>query len=98
MKLSLALLAATLGLVAAEELGIEVTHAVECARKSKAGDAIEVHYSGTLASNGEKFDSSKEEGRGEGEYPGLYKLLLSFLLRLGRGCVSLDVKGREYRY
>lgn len=58
MKLSLALLAATLGFVAAEELGIEVTHAVECERKTQKGDNIEVHYRGTLASNGEKFDAS----------------------------------------
>lgn len=58
MKLSLALLAATLGFVAAEDLGIEVTHAVECERKTQKGDNIEVHYRGTLASNGEKFDAS----------------------------------------
>ena len=60
MKLSLALLAATLGFVAADELKIEVTHAVECERKSQSGDAIEVHYHGSLASNGEKFDASTE--------------------------------------
>ncbi|SPO06165.1 uncharacterized protein DNG_08854 [Cephalotrichum gorgonifer] len=65
MKLSLtiALLASAFGFVAAEELGIEVTHAVECDRKSKAGDQIEVHYKGTLASTGEKFDSSFDRNR-----------------------------------
>jgi FK506-binding protein 2 len=29
-------------------LDIQVTHAVECERKSKKGDSIEVHYKGTL--------------------------------------------------
>lgn len=58
MKLPLVLLA-TLGLASAAELGIEVTHAVECERKSKAGDPIEVHYKGTFADSGEKFDSSR---------------------------------------
>lgn len=47
-----------IGLVAAEDLKIDVTHAVECSRKTKSGDKIEVHYKGTLASNGQKFDAS----------------------------------------
>ncbi|KAL2108479.1 hypothetical protein VUR80DRAFT_3756 [Thermomyces stellatus] len=63
MKLSLTLLAAALGLAAAEELKIDVTHAVECERKSQKGDAIEVHYRGTLASNGEKFDASYDRNK-----------------------------------
>jgi FK506-binding protein 2 len=29
-------------------LDIQITHAVECERKSQAGDSIEVHYKGTL--------------------------------------------------
>lgn len=57
MKLPLVLLA-TLGLAAAAELGIEVTHDPGCERKSKAGDPIEVHYKGTFADSGDKFDSS----------------------------------------
>ena len=60
MKLSLAVLAATLGLVAADDLKIDVTHAVECERKTQKGDSIEVHYHGTFADSGEKFDSSME--------------------------------------
>ena len=68
MKLSLAVLAATLGLVAADELKIDVTHAVECERKSQKGDAIEVHYRGTLASNGEKFDASMLPQIASGSY------------------------------
>lgn len=63
MKLPLILLAA-LGLASAAELGIEVTRAVECERKSKAGDPIEVHYKGTFADSGDKFDSSRSRSRG----------------------------------
>jgi len=33
-----------------------------CARKTEPGDTIRVHYTGTLASNGEKFDSSRDRG------------------------------------
>lgn len=58
MKFPLALLATSLGLAAAADLKIDTTHAVECARRSKAGDAIEVHYHGTFADSGDKFDSS----------------------------------------
>lgn len=57
--LSLAALAsATVGVLAAEELKIDVTSAVECERKTKKGDKIEVHYRGTLQSDGSKFDAS----------------------------------------
>ena len=31
-----------------ENLNIKVTHAVECERKTRAGDVIDVHYKGTL--------------------------------------------------
>ena len=58
MKASLLLAAAAAGLVAAADLKIDVTHAVKCERKTKSGDKIDVHYKGTLASNGNKFDSS----------------------------------------
>ncbi|KAK8061830.1 hypothetical protein PG994_008196 [Apiospora phragmitis] len=44
--------------MAAEELKIEVTQAVDCDRKTKKGDAVEMHYKGTLAANGNKFDAS----------------------------------------
>jgi len=52
-------LAVAIPLVAAEPepLEIEVTHKVECDRKTKKGDRIDVHYSGTLTS-GKKFDAS----------------------------------------
>jgi FK506-binding protein 2 len=45
--------------VAAEGLQIEKTHAVEsCKRRTADGDVIEMHYRGTLASDGSQFDSS----------------------------------------
>ncbi|KAI1806351.1 hypothetical protein F4811DRAFT_161626 [Daldinia bambusicola] len=44
------------------ELKIEVTLPVECDRKTEAGDNIQVHYRGTLASNGKKFDASYDRG------------------------------------
>ena len=31
--------------------------------EAKAGQTVSVHYTGTLASNGEKFDSSKDRGQ-----------------------------------
>jgi hypothetical protein len=59
LDLSIALLAsaATLGVAADTGLNIEVTHKVECDRKSKKGDNIAVHYTGTLK-DGTVFDSS----------------------------------------
>jgi FKBP-type peptidyl-prolyl cis-trans isomerase len=44
------------------ELGIEVTKAAECARKTEDGDTISVHYRGTLQSDGSEFDSSYNRG------------------------------------
>ncbi|RUS21693.1 hypothetical protein BC937DRAFT_91805 [Endogone sp. FLAS-F59071] len=47
------------------ELEIEVTHKVEIkedTRKSKKGDILKMHYTGTLASTGTKFDSSLDRG------------------------------------
>ncbi|EAW11372.1 peptidylprolyl isomerase family protein FPR2 [Aspergillus clavatus NRRL 1] len=40
------------------ELGIEKTHEVECTRKTTKGDMVQMHYRGTLASDGSEFDSS----------------------------------------
>ncbi|KAI2638340.1 hypothetical protein GGS21DRAFT_434011 [Xylaria nigripes] len=60
---SLTLLAsAAVGALAAD-LKIEVTLAVECERKTHSGDNIDVHYRGTLASNGNQFDSSYDRGK-----------------------------------
>jgi FK506-binding protein 2 len=58
LGLSLAVLASAAWTVLAEEpLKIDVTHKVECERKTKEGDFIDVHYKGTLT-DGTKFDSS----------------------------------------
>ena len=58
--LSLSLLAsAAVGVLASDDLKIEVTLPVECERKTHKGDSIDVHYRGTLQSNGEKFDASE---------------------------------------
>lgn len=60
LLLSLSLLAsAAVGALASDDLKIDVTLPVECERKTQKGDTINVHYRGTLQSNGEKFDASK---------------------------------------
>ena len=55
-----------LSLLVLPALSAEVTtehiKKLTCSRRSKAGDTIAVHYSGTLASNGEKFDASYDRG------------------------------------
>lgn len=60
LALSIAALAA---IVAAEEVKVEVTRAVECDRKSQKGDKISVHYRGTLQSDGKQFDASYDRGQ-----------------------------------
>jgi FK506-binding protein 2 len=53
------ILVATLGsLAAAADLGIEVTHPVDCERKTVNGDKVSMHYRGTLQADGSEFDSS----------------------------------------
>ncbi|KAI8950638.1 hypothetical protein F4801DRAFT_579316 [Xylaria longipes] len=59
---SLTLLASAAVGALASDLKIDVTLPVECDRKTKKGDSIEVHYRGTLASNGNKFDASYDRG------------------------------------
>lgn len=60
LLLSLSLLAsAAVGALAADELNIDVTLPVECERKTQKGDKINVHYKGTLQSDGSKFDASQ---------------------------------------
>ncbi|KAK8196107.1 Peptidyl-prolyl cis-trans isomerase fpr2 [Zalaria obscura] len=44
-------------------LDIQVDKAVECSRKTIAGDKIAVHYRGTLASTGSEFDASYNRGQ-----------------------------------
>lgn len=63
--LSMAILAsaASIVLAADEELKIDVTRAVECDRKTRKGDKIDVHYRGTLQSDGSEFDASYNRGQ-----------------------------------
>jgi hypothetical protein len=53
---------ASIALVSAQGLGIEVTKAVDCTRKTENGDKISVNYRGTLDSDGSEFDSSYNRG------------------------------------
>lgn len=56
---TLSLLAsAAVGVLAADELKIDVTLPVECDRKTQSGDKVEMHYHGALE-DGKKFDASK---------------------------------------
>ncbi|PWY76938.1 hypothetical protein BO83DRAFT_387573 [Aspergillus eucalypticola CBS 122712] len=48
--------------VSASDLGIEVTHPVECTRKTQNGDTVSMHYRGKLASDGSEFDASYNRG------------------------------------
>ncbi|KAG9238022.1 putative FK506-binding protein 2 [Amylocarpus encephaloides] len=57
-----ALASAATTVLAADEVKIEVTRAVECERKTKKGDKIEVHYRGTLQKDGTQFDASYDRG------------------------------------
>jgi len=63
LAVSIAALASVASTVIAEEVGILVTRAVECERKSKAGDKISVHYRGTLQDGGKQFDASYDRGQ-----------------------------------
>ena len=46
-----------------EHLKTEVITPAECNRKTKAGDSINVHYRGTLESDGSEFDASYNRGQ-----------------------------------
>lgn len=48
--------------LAADSVTIDITEAVKCERKTQKGDKISVHYKGTLASDGSKFDASYDRG------------------------------------
>ncbi|PYH99054.1 hypothetical protein BO71DRAFT_394636 [Aspergillus ellipticus CBS 707.79] len=60
--LSALLTVALTTLTSAAELGIEVTHPVECTRKTQNGDSVQMHYRGSLASDGSEFDASYKRG------------------------------------
>ena len=46
-----------------EGLDIKVTKEVECTRKTVKGDKVDMHYRGTLASDGSEFDASYKRGQ-----------------------------------
>jgi len=58
-----ALLLAPFALALDKPLNIEVTTPAECTRKTQAGDKIDVHYRGTLESDGTEFDASYNRGQ-----------------------------------
>ncbi len=62
VALTLLLLAAAAA-ATTDGVGIEVTKAAECSRKSKKGDSLKMHYTGTLKNGGKKFDSSRDRGQ-----------------------------------
>ncbi|EFX01848.1 fkbp-type peptidyl-prolyl cis-trans isomerase [Grosmannia clavigera kw1407] len=62
IALSLSLLASAVVGALAAVLKIDVTLPVECDRRTQKGDKIQVHYRGTLQSNGQKFDASYDRG------------------------------------
>lgn len=72
MKTTAMLCALTIavGFVAAEELKIEVTHSVECDRKTQRGDKVSMHYRGTLLESGKIFDASKLASIAHSNIPG----------------------------
>jgi FK506-binding protein 2 len=55
-------LPALFNLVTSAGLEIEITSPVECTRKTKKGDNVDMHYRGTLASDGSEFDASYNRG------------------------------------
>ncbi|UKZ64858.1 uncharacterized protein TrAtP1_006066 [Trichoderma atroviride] len=58
-----ALASCAIGVVAAEDLKIDVTHAVECERKTQKGDKLSMHYRGTLLASGKQFDASYDRNQ-----------------------------------
>jgi len=67
--------------VAEDEIQKEVLNAVECTRKTKKGDTIQVHYRGTLGSDGSEFDASYNRGTPLSFTVGRGQVIKGFVLR-----------------
>ncbi|EOD51374.1 Fkbp-type peptidyl-prolyl [Neofusicoccum parvum] len=52
-----------LALALDKPIDIEVTHKVDCDRKTVSGDKVDVHYRGTLEADGTEFDASYNRGQ-----------------------------------
>ncbi|KAL8992716.1 MAG: hypothetical protein Q9188_007518 [Gyalolechia gomerana] len=63
MRLLNFLLLPLLPFALAAEVNIEYTLTNECSRKSQRGDTVQVHYRGTLESDGKEFDASYNRGQ-----------------------------------
>ncbi len=63
MRLLSLFLLPLLPLSLAAEVTTEYTHTNECSRKTQRGDSIQVHYRGTLESDGKEFDASYNRGQ-----------------------------------
>ncbi|KAH6877824.1 hypothetical protein BKA58DRAFT_435548 [Alternaria rosae] len=63
MKLTLILALATAALAGEIHLKTEVLIEANCVRKTKVGDKVNVHYRGTLESDGSEFDASYNRGQ-----------------------------------
>ncbi|ORY01293.1 hypothetical protein BCR34DRAFT_99672 [Clohesyomyces aquaticus] len=63
LAILLPLLPTAFAIINNEFLKTEVTVPVECTRKTVAGDSINVHYRGTLESDGTEFDASYNRGQ-----------------------------------
>lgn len=72
----------------AAEVTTEFTVTNECTRKTQRGDTIQVHYKGTLASDGSKFDASYDRGQPLGFTVGKGMVI--------KGWVSVRVLALEY--
>ncbi|KAF2476676.1 uncharacterized protein BDR25DRAFT_277969 [Lindgomyces ingoldianus] len=63
LAILVSLIPAALAIINNEHLKTEVTVPAECSRKTIAGDTINVHYRGTLETDGTEFDASYNRGQ-----------------------------------